>query len=77
MVFGVSFRAGAYMIIGGFLMAMLDQPLLYLLSFANHEDHYLIAGLEVLLSDVIGIIIVISGGIMIVGNALVRKQGVP
>lgn len=64
------------MVLAAFVAAILDQPLLYMLSFANHEDHYLVSGLRLLIENAIPVIIVLSVAVMVVGNAINRRQGV-
>jgi len=77
MVFGVTFRGVAYMALAGFVAALLDDPLLYMLGFANHENHYLVSGLRLLIENAIPVIIVLSVAVMVIGNAINRRQGVP
>lgn len=76
MVFGVTFRGTAYMALAGLVTAILDGPLLYILEFANHEDHYLVEGLRLLIENAIPVIIVLSMAVMVIGNAINRRQGV-
>lgn len=74
MVFGVTFRAAGYMVLGGFLSAILDDPLLYMLSFANAPNHWWVQGMETAIQTM-PIILVVSGGFMLAANAITRKQG--
>jgi len=76
MVWGVTFRSAIYLAIAGFVTAILDGPMLFMLSFAGHEDHWWIAGMTVLLENAVPIVVVLSAGIMVAANALTRRQGV-
>ena len=76
MVYGVTFRGTAYMLLAAFVMALLDQPLLYVIGYANHDEHYLIQGLTLLIENAIPVIIVLSVAVMVIGNAINRRQGV-
>ena len=76
MVYGVTFRGVAYMLIAGFLAAVVDGPALYLIGYANHDDHYLVQGLTLLFENAIPVIIVLSVAVMVIGNAVNRQQGI-
>lgn len=76
MVYGVTFRGAAYMALAGLVTAVLDGPALYVLSFANHESHYLVRGLRLLFENAIPVVIVLSVAMMVIGNAMNRQQGV-
>lgn len=76
MVFGVTFRGVGYMALAGLLAAILDGPMLYIIDFANHEEHYLVSGLRLLVENAIPLVIVLSVAVMVIGNAINRRNGV-
>lgn len=76
MVYGVTFRGVGYMAMAALLAAILDGPMLYILDFANHEDHYLVSGLRLLVENAIPVIIIFSVAVMVIGNAINRRKGV-
>lgn len=76
MVYGVTFRGVGYMALAGLITAIIDGPMLYIIGFAGHEDHYLVSGLRLLVENAIPVIIVFSVAVMVIGNAINRQKGV-